>query len=117
MGKNRHVRRAAAHQLAKSGSLQKGVVSHIEFRSPKWQQSFFHALETGENSWLLPAGARTRPASAQDHMLLDALEVGREAKDEDATDWVVREFGVLKGRYLYSESLGRVRALAASSGE
>ena len=113
MGKNRDARRAAAHRLEKSAALQMESVSHIEFRSPKWQRSFFHALESGENTWLLPPGARTRPASAQEQILLETVELGEKPKDDDATDWVVRKFGVLKGRYLYSKSLGRVRAFPA----
>ena len=117
MGKNRDARRAAAHRLVKAAALQADAVSHIEFRSPKWQRSFFHALESGDNSWLLPPGARTRPATPQEQALLEAMEVEEKPKDEDAKDWVVRQYGVLKGPYLYSESLGRVQLLPASSAE
>ena len=38
-------------------------------------------------------------------------------KDDDVKDWRMRQYGVLKGPYLYSESLGRVRPLPASCAE
>ena len=83
----------------------------MAFRSPKWQVAFFHSVDTGENTWVLPPGARSRPATAQEQALLDALEAKEAAEEVVATDWRVRQYGVLPGPYLYSASLGSVRAL------
>ena len=49
MGKRRDARRAAAHRLVQAGAAQAEAASHVAFRSPKWQLTFFHAVEGGEH--------------------------------------------------------------------
>ena len=115
MGNKRGARRAAAHRLVQAGAAQAEGASHVAFRSPKWQVAFFHAVDGGANTWVLPPGARSRPATAQEQALLDALEAKEVAEEVEATDWVVRQYGVLPGPYLYSESLGSARALPPAS--
>ena len=87
----------------------------MAFRSPKWQVAFFHAVDGGANTWVLPPGARSRPATAQEQALLDALEAKEVAEEVEATDWVVRRYGVLPGPYIYSRSLGTARSLPPAS--
>ena len=111
MGKRRDARRAAAHCLIQAGAAQAEAASHVAFRSPKWHVLFFHAVDGGANTWVLPPGARSRPATAEEQALLDALEAKEVAEEVEATDWVIRQYGVLPGPYLYSASLGSVRAL------
>ena len=118
MGWRRDARRAAAHHAAQAAAAGAEVASHVAFRSPRWQLPFFYAVDTGESTWVLPPGASSRPATAHEQAVLDAREANEAAEEVVATDWRVRQYGVLPGPYLYSESLGSVRAVPpASSGE
>ena len=47
MGWRRDARRAAAHHAAQAAAAGAEVASHVAFRSPKWQLTFFHAVEGG----------------------------------------------------------------------
>ena len=118
MGKRRDARRAAEHRAGLAAAAQADVATHVAFLSPKWHVPFFHAVDGGGNTWVLPPGARSRPATAQEQALLDALEAKEVPEAVEATDWVVRRYGVLPGPYMYSESLGTARALPpAPTGE
>ena len=56
-----------------------------------------------------------RLATPQEQALLDALEAEEVPEEAQATDWVVRQYGVLPGPYIYSPSLGTVRSLPPAS--
>ena len=47
MGWRRDARRTAAHHAAQAAAADAEVASHVAFRSPKWQLTFFHAVEGG----------------------------------------------------------------------
>ena len=49
MGWRRDARRSAAHHAAQAAAADAEVASHVAFRSPKWQLTFFHAVEGGEH--------------------------------------------------------------------
>ena len=111
MGKRRDALRARAHRLVRASTAPAEAASHVAFRSPGWQLPFFYAVDTGESTWVLPPGASSRPATAQEQAVLNAREANEPAEEVVATDWRAREYGVLPGPYLYSASLGSVRAL------
>ena len=115
MGWRRDARRTAAHHAAQAAAADAEVASHVAFRSPKWQLTFFHAVEGGANTWVLPPGAVARLATPQEQALLDALEAKEVPEEAEATDWVVRRYGVLPGPYIYSRSLGTARSLPPAS--
>ena len=41
---------------------------------------------------------------------MDALETTQQPQEPEATDWVVRRYGILHGPYFYSRSLGQVQS-------